>query len=222
VSHHQAPSRALLHCGRLTLAIALLGCVLAGPASAAAPTPESATSCGGRLTRATPSTNDPNLINYTFNCDWGVSSYTLIVNRGLNDDTTLDDFSSSAGVFDASGNPDSTESFSCSGTIPGNGVNCNAGAGGLLPAPEFAQGSFNTSDPYCANIPVGSPAGTRPEPTALVELVVTDTTGAQDGPFRLRLHGSCPAVHVVKVKVKPKTKKHQSGKGAKKTVGAKS
>jgi hypothetical protein len=112
-----------------------------------------------------------------------------------------------------------TESFGCAGTIPGNGVNCNAGAGGYLPAPDSAEGSFDTSDPYCANIPAGSPAGTQPEPTALVELVVTDTTGAEDGPFRLRLHGSCPAVHVVKVKTK--TKQHQSGKSAKQKGSAK-
>jgi hypothetical protein len=203
-----------LHSGGLTLAIAVLGCVLAGPASAAATTPESATNCGGSLTRATPTTTDPNLLNYSFNCDWGVSAYTLIVNRGLNDDTTLDDFSSSAGVFDPSGNSVPTESFSCSGTIPGNGVNCNAGVGGYLPAPDSAQGSFDATDPYCANIPAGSPAGTKPEPTALVELVVTDTTGAEDGPFRLRLHGKCPVVHVVKVK--PKTKQHGSAKRTRK------
>lgn len=219
MSHHQARSRAPLHCGGLALAVALLGCVLAGPASAAATTPESATSCGGSLKRATPTTNDPNLLDYTFNCDWGVSSYTLIVNRGLNDDSTVDDFSSSVGVFDLSGNPLATVSFGCSGTIPGDGVNCNAGAGGYLPAPDSVQGSFDTSDPYCANIPAGSPAGTKPEPTALVDLVVTDTTGAEDGPFRLRLDGRCPAVHVVKVK--PKTKKHQSGKRGKKRAGAK-
>jgi hypothetical protein len=214
VSHHQARFRALLHCGGLALAVALLGCVLAGTASAAATTPESATSCGGSLKRATPTTNDPNLLNYTFNCDWGVSSYTLIVNRGLNDDSTVDDFASSVGVFDPSGNPLATESFGCSGTIPGDGVNCNAGAGGYLPAPDSVQGSFDTSDPYCANIPAGSPARAKPEPTALVDLVVTDTTGAEDGPFRLRLDGRCPAVHVVKVK--PKTKKQQSGKSGQK------
>jgi hypothetical protein len=219
VSHYQARSRVLLRCGPLTLAVALLGCVLAGSAGAAATTPESATSCGGSLTRAKPTTNDSNLLAYKFQCDWGVSAYTLIVNRGLNDDTTVDDFSSSAGVFDTSGNAVATESFGCSGTIPGNGVNCNAGAGGYLPAPDSAEGSFDTSDPYCANIPAGSPAGTQPEPTALVELVVTDTTGAEDGPFRLRLHGSCPAVHVVKVKTK--TKQHQSGKSAKQKGSAK-
>ena len=219
MSDHGARCRALFHCGSITLAAALLGCVLAGPASAAAPTPESATNCGGSLTKAKATTNDPNQLDYTFNCDWGVSSYTLVVNRGLNDDTTVDDFSSSVGVFDPSGNPVATESFGCSGTIPGGGVNCNAGAGGYLPAPDSVQGSFDTSDPYCANIPAGSPAGTQPEPTALVELVVTDTTGAEDGPFRLRLHGSCPAVHVVKVK--PKIKQHHSAQRAKK-AGAKS
>jgi hypothetical protein len=205
VSHHQARGRALLRCGRLTLAVTVLACGLAGTASAAATTPQSTTNCGGSLTRAKPTGNDPNLLDYSFNCDWGVSSYTLIVNRAPNNDTTLDDFASTVGVFDPTGNPVGTESFNCTGTIPGDGVNCNAGAGGYLPAPDLAQGFIDTTDPYCANIPPGSPAGTRPEPTAVVELVVTDTTGAEDGPFRLRLSSKCPAVHVVK-KTKPKTK----------------
>jgi hypothetical protein len=77
-----------------------------------------------------------------------------------------------------------------------------------MTAPFFAGGTFDPVDPYCANVPSGSPAGTRPEPTALVELVVTDTTGAEDGPFRLHLSGTCPVVHVVKPK--PKPKKHKS------------
>ena len=114
-------------------------------------------------------------------------------------------------MFDPTGNPLSTESFSCSGTIPGNGVNCNAGAGGYMAAPNWAEGTFDITDPYCPNIPKGSPAGTKPEPGAVVELVVSDTTGAEDGPFRLRLAGKCPAVHV-KPKSKSKTGR-QAGQG---------
>jgi len=89
----------------------------------------------------------------------------------------------------------------CSGEIPGYGINCNAGAGGSIVSPDWAEGTFDTTEPYCANIPPGSKPGTKPDPAAVVELVVSDTTGAEDGPFRLRLSGKCPAPNA-----KPKTK----------------
>jgi hypothetical protein len=210
---------ALLRAALSAAAFAALCGVLADSAVAATtpapPTPESATNCGGSLTRATPTTADPNLLNYKFNCDTAITAYTLVVNRGLNDFSTVDDFSSTAGVFETSGVADPKELFSCSGTIPGDGINCNAGAGGSMTSPEFAEGTFDTTEPYCASIPAGSPAGTQPDSTALVQLVVTDSTGAEDGPFRLRLDGTCPAVHVVKPKSKkPKTKKHGARQGA--------
>jgi hypothetical protein len=214
VSHRNARVHALIRPALITLAAAALACATAGPAAAAAPAPESATNCGGSLTKGKATVDDPNLVDYKFNCDWGISSYTLIVNRGQNDDGTVDDFASAASVFDSSDSPVSV-GVSCFGTIPGDGVNCNAGAGGYVAAPDTIEGSFDTIDPYCANIPAGSPAGTKPEPAAVVQLVVTDTTGAQDGPFRLRLAGKCPVVHVVKPK--PKPKKH----GAKKATGKK-
>jgi hypothetical protein len=116
----------------------------------------------------------------------------------------------SAGNPVTAGKPPTAEAFNCTGTIPGAGVNCGD-AGVALTAPDFVSGTFDTTDPYCPNIPTGSPAGTKPEPSAVVQLVVTDTTGAEDGPFRLRLTGTtCPAVHVVKPKPKPKSK--HSGK----------
>jgi hypothetical protein len=209
-----APARLAL----VTLVVAALGCVLAGPAAAAAPPPESATSCGGSLTKGKATVDDPNLVNYEFNCDWGITGYTVIVNRGQNDDGTLDDFASAPSVFDTLGNPVSV-GVVCSGTLPGDGVNCNAGAGGFVAAPDFIEGSFDATEPYCANIPAGSPAGTQPDPTAVVQLVVSDTTGAEDGPFRLRLRGSCPAVHVVKPK--PKAKHHASRNGQDKKAARK-
>jgi hypothetical protein len=207
--HRKAERRAVKWWVPASLALVAGGALLAQPALAATPAPESATQCGGILKRAKPTADDPNLLSYKFTCDWGISAYTLIVTRKANDDATIDDYGSSVSVFDPTGNPLSTESFSCSGTIPGNGVNCNAGAGGFMAAPNWAEGTFDTTDPYCPNIPKGSPAGTKPEPGAVVELVVSDTTGAEDGPFRLRLAGKCPAVHV-----KPKVKSKTSGKQA--------
>ena len=188
----------------MSLAFAVGVGLLTQSALAAVPTPESATHCGGVLNRAKPTADDPNLVNYKFTCNWGVSAYTLIVSRKPNDDATIDDFASSVTVFDPTGNPLSTQSFSCFGQIPGNGINCNAGAGGYMAAPNTAEGSFDLTEPYCANIPKGSPAGTKPDPSAVVQLVVSDTTGAEDGPFRLHLGGKCRPVHVKKVKAKTK------------------
>ena len=206
--HCKAERRAVKRRVLASLALVMGGVVVAQPALAAAPAPESATQCGGILKRAKPTLDDPNLLNYKFTCDWGISAYTLIVTRKSNDDATVDDFASSVSVFDPTGNPLSTESFSCSGQIPGDGVNCNAGAGGYMVAPNWAEGTIDTTAPYCPTIPKGSPAGTKPEPGAVVELVVSDTTGAEDGPFRLRLSGKCPAVHV-----EPKTKTKTTGAG---------
>jgi hypothetical protein len=132
----------------------------------------------------------PHLSSYKFASDWGISAYTLIVTRGADDDSIIDDYSSSVSVFDPLGNALSTQSFSCSGTIPGDGVNCNARAGCYMAAPNWAEGTFDTADPYCPNIPKGSPAGTKLQRGAVVELVVSDTT---DGPFRLRLAGNAAA-----------------------------
>ena len=187
--------------------------LLTPAALAATPTPESATQCGGILKRAKPSADDPNQLSYKFTCDWGVSAYTLIVTRKPNDDATIDDFASSVSVLDPTGNPLSTQSFGCFGGIPGNGINCNAGAGGYMAAPNWAEGTIDLTEPYCANIPKGSPAGTKPDPSAVVQLIVSDTTGAEDGPFRLRLSGKCPAVHI-----KPKAKS-KTGSGRQSTAG---
>jgi hypothetical protein len=214
--HRKAERRAGKRGALLSLAFALGVGLLTQPALAAAPTPESATLCGGILNRAKATADDPNLVSYKFTCNWGVSAYTLIVTRKPNDDATIDDFASSVPVLDPTGNPLSTQSFNCFGGIPGNGINCNAGAGGYMAAPNWAEGTIDLTEPYCANIPKGSPAGTKPDPSAVVQLVVSDTTGAEDGPFRLRLAGKCPAVHI-KPKLKTKTKGGKSS-GAKATT----
>ncbi|HTU86982.1 MAG TPA: hypothetical protein VMF57_15505 [Solirubrobacteraceae bacterium] len=175
------------------LAFAVGGGVLAQSALAAAPTPESNTSCGGTVTRAKPTSLDPYLLNYQFSCDWGISAYTILVNRKPSDYTTIDDYNGAPSVFDPVGTPDAKVSVVCSGTIPGISINCNAGAGGVIPAPGVTEGSLDTTAPLCPYIPKGSPKGTKPQPGAIVELVVSDTTGAEDGPFRLYLTGKCPS-----------------------------
>jgi hypothetical protein len=208
VSYRKAESRAGSRVALMVLALIVFGSILVPSAVAATPTPESATLCGGTLTRAKPTADDPNLVNYKFNCNGGITAYTLIVLRTPNDFNTIDDFDTNPLVFDTTGNPLSNVALNCAGQIPGNGINCNAGAGGSVPSPDWAAGTFDTSEPYCANLPVGAKPGTKPDPTAVVELVVSDSTGAEDGPFRLRLNGKCPAVHAKpKAKAKAKAKK---------------
>lgn len=209
MSHRKAKRRTGRRSALVALALAPFGSVLVQSAVAAAPTPESATLCGGTLTRAKPTADDPNLVSYKFDCSQGISAYTLIVLRQPNNFNTIDDFDTNPLVVDPTGNPLSTVALSCAGQIPGNGINCNSGAGGSIPSPDSAEGTFDATEPYCANIPPGSPAGTKPDPTAVVQLVVSDWTGAEDGPFRLSLAGKCPVVHV-----KPKTKKKAGGSKA--------
>jgi hypothetical protein len=216
-SHHRALACARRRSVRLlfgAVAMSMASALFAASAGAAPPTPESSASCWGSLTKdpaATPTSDDPNLLDYTFRCNAAISAYTLIVNRGLSDFENVDDFSTTVDVVDHLGSTVPTASFTCEGTLPGNGVNCNAGAGGLMPIWDNTKGTFDLSDPYCKNIPAGSRPGTLAEPRAVVQLIVTDWTGAQDGPFRINLSSACPAVPdrvpPVKHKTKPKPKK---------------
>src|ERR1700722_11517056 len=89
-----------------------------------APPPVPVTWCGGSLSLATPTIDDPNLLNYKFHCDGQVTAYTVVVNRPghLNDE--IDDFSPSTSVFDPiTGALVTTVSLNCTGTLPGSGVN---------------------------------------------------------------------------------------------------
>jgi hypothetical protein len=201
--------RALARLSLPTVAGGLLVCALPASASAATVTPQSATDCAGELYKA-PTADEPNLLSYKFHCDTAISAYTLLANRQIYDYSTIDDFSANAEVVDPTGNVLSTESFGCSGQLPGNGVNCNAGAGGVMSAWDFADGQIDTADPYCANIPVGSPPGTVAEPPASIQLVVTDSTGAQDGPFRLFMMPGCGPTPKPVPKHKPKTRAKRS------------
>jgi hypothetical protein len=176
------------------------------PAGAATTvTPESLTNCGGSLRKA-PTSDEPNTLSYKFHCDGGITAYTLVISRQANDFNTIDDFSPNSLAYTTSGEPDSKVSFTCSGSIPGNGINCNTG-GSTLPSPENVEGTFDTTDPYCGTVPTGSKAKTnKTEPRALVQLIVSDVTGAEDGPFTLNLSSACKAQHAAKKSVKHRRK----------------
>jgi hypothetical protein len=193
-----------------------------GVASAAPPTPVSTTLCGGPLTvDPAPTPDDPNLVDYKFYCNQDITAYTLIVNRRLWDFDTLDDFDPTPQVIQPDGATSSTESVECSGTVPGSGINCDAGPGGLVSAWDNISGSFDLVEPYCKFLPPHAKPGTKATPQAVVQLVVTNTTGAENGPFRLNIKPDCPRVPdqvPFPPKPKPKPKPKHTHKKVKRTV----
>lgn len=197
-------------------AVALTFGAFAATADAAlAPPPTSAATCYGGVSPA-PTSDDPNLLDYKFNCDTRITAYTVIVNRGLDNAATVDDFDPAPGAFLQDGStPDATVAWTCEGYLPGLGPNCNTGKkDAFMGAWSWVNGSVDPVDPYCKSLPAGAKPGTPAVRQASVSLVVTDVTGAQDGPFRLYYSQKCAAVpDRVPAPVKPKAKaKHRSKK----------
>jgi hypothetical protein len=207
-------------------AVALSVCALPGVAAATATaatapvTPASLTDCGGHVSAdpGAKAASEPYLLDYRFSCDGTISAYTVIVDQEGDRGGAIDDFDPAPSVFQADGvTPSSTESVTCEGTTPSDGINCNLGAGGALTAGYSVVGSVDPLQAYCKHLPTtanGKTAkpGTPAEPQARVQLVVTDATGAEDGPFNLGPVKACPRVpNVVPTakakKTKPKTAK---------------
>lgn len=201
--------RAGVHSFAAALVSAAVLAAFASVASAAGDPVQAATTCRGFL-KQTPTMDEPNNLTYNFDCTRQITGYTLVVDRTPTDLTTVDDFSTTADVVDGTGAIAPSESFGCEGAIPGAGVNCN----GTMSAVNFAIGSFDMSDPYCPSIPAGSPPGTAPTAQATVKLVVSDSTGAENGPFRINLNRFCPIVKATPLpKHKHKSKcRHTHGK----------
>jgi hypothetical protein len=193
------------------------------PASAAA-TPSGIVNCRGSLAKAKATADDANLLSYSFSCNGDIEAYTIVANREINDFSTLDDFSPSVTVADSKHVVSTTESVACEAVLPGNGVNCFANGsttGAVVSAHQFVAGSFDTTDPYCGvaarTVKVKGKKGKTKlipaEPRAVAQLVVSDTTGAEFGPFPLNLKPGCPAAHKAKAKgTKTKTKKKSAVK----------
>jgi hypothetical protein len=203
----------LVACG---LALATLG--LSTPAGAATPvTPTSLTYCGGTVS-ADPGgkvADEPNLLDYTFKCDTGITAYTVFIEQqgDAASGGTLDDYNPSPSVFESDAvTPSPTESITCEGTTPSDGINCNLGTqGAQLSDGFFASGSVDPIQAYCKHLPTNANGklakpGTPAVAQALVQLVVTDYTGAEDGPFTLGPAKACPKVPNVVPTPKPKPK----------------
>jgi hypothetical protein len=164
----------------------------------AAQTPQSATTCWGSLKhdRTGVASGEPNLLDYSFYCNTDITAYTIVIDRRPNRTGNIDDFNPGPLVNLPDGTPSSTQAFGCAGTIPGDGFDCNAGKGGVMSAWNTAVGSFDPIDPYCgsssaSSAQTGAKAATSAEPQAHVLLVVTDSTGADDGPFTLAIKNAC-------------------------------
>ena len=231
-----APARAMQSalCRRgAVIGVALVGCggglaTAALPAAGAATpvTPASLTNCGGSLSpdSSGKAAGEPYLLDYKITCDGDITAYTIIFNQQGDQGSTLDDYNPSPSVFQNDGvTPSPTESATCEGTTPSAGINCNFGAGGKLSAGYVVDGSVDPVAPYCKHLPPGkrtgtyARAGTPAVPQGLVQLVVTDSTGAQDGPFKLRYTATCPKVPNVvpaakakKAKAKKATRSHKA------------
>jgi hypothetical protein len=191
-------------------AVALTSCCLLGGTAQA--TPIAPVGCRGGLTKGAATANDPNLTNYSFNCSGDIESYTLVVNRTPNDLSTFDDFNTAPSVYNfALTTISPTETVDCQATTtPGDGINCFAQSSAnpqTITAYNWIQGYIDTTDPFCGGVPKGAKAGTAAEPAAVVQLVVTDTTGAEWGPFPLSRSPACPKLKLAKPAKKTKKKK---------------
>jgi hypothetical protein len=187
-------------------------------ASAATVTPESLTNCTGGVSLDTsPTSDDPNLLDYQFQCDTDITGYSVLINRPGKAFTGIDDFSSTANVFLPTGDQVTTEQFTCSGTTPGDGINCNAGAGGFGSAGTTISGTVDTVDPFCSSLPAHAKPGTKPEPAAIAQLIVSDNTGAEDGPFKLWMKPLCKPVKPAPKPAAKKSVKKSTKKSAKKS-----
>lgn len=165
-------------------------------AANSAPPPASLTNCSGHLAADSAAAKDgePFLTDYTFSCSTGITAYTILVDLVAGHDDNLDDFGPSPSVVGPPGAPSPTESVTCEGATPSSGVNCNAGAGGVLTAGNKVVGSVDLSASYCKYLPAKAKPDTLAVPRANVQLLVSDETGAEDGPFDLKLNKACPKV----------------------------
>lgn len=139
------------------------------------------------------------------------------------------------------------ETVTCNTDAPSDGFDCNGGSVisttggatpsytdpctnvtaattytsiGCIPNGDSVQGQIQLAAAYCAYIPKGSKAGTPRVPRAIVDLLVTDDSGAQDGPFELTPSFKCAKVAAVAPTPKPKpVKKKKTAK--KKTTKSK-
>lgn len=134
------------------------------------------------------------------------------------------------------GSADTTTNISCEQSAQLSAINCNTGLptvtsgvttnNGYIPESERVHGDFDLDQAFCKHLPNTKKLGTPAVRQAQVWLLVSDNTGAEDGPFRLTLSGKkCPKVgnFVTKksIKAAEKAAKKSSKKHTKKTTSKK-
>jgi hypothetical protein len=187
----------------MTVCVGAGACVVPAVSDAAAPTPASFTNCSGSLKpdSGAKKAKEPNLLDYSFTCNSGIVAYTVIAYQAGDDNAAIQDYAPAPLVFETDGlTPSPTETVTCEGAQPSNGINCNTGTylseinGGY-----YVDGTIDLGGTYCKHFPTPAKGktlrpGTPAIQTARVQLIVTDWSGAQDGPFALREPKACPSV----------------------------
>jgi hypothetical protein len=196
-------SRGVLRCGALLTACATAVICAVPSTGAAAVTPTSRTGCHGSLSPDSggAAKGEPNLLDYSFHCNGGITAYSIIVDQWRDPSGAIDDFTAAPSVFETDDvTPSPTETVSCEGILPSDGINCNTGTyAAQVSDGYYVAGAFDPVQTYCKHLPTDASGNTlapgfRAVPTALVQLLVTDYTGAEDGPFLLREKQACPKV----------------------------
>jgi len=187
----------------MTVCVGAGACVVPAMSDAAAPTPASFTNCSGSLKpdSGAKQAKEPNLLDYSFTCNGGIVAYTVIAYQAGDDNAAIQDYAPAPLVYETDGRtPSPTETVTCEGAQPSNGINCNTGTYlSEITGGYYVDGTIDLGQAYCKHLPTPAKgkslrAGTPAIQTARVQLIVTDWSGAQDGPFALRPAKACPAV----------------------------
>jgi hypothetical protein len=177
----------------LTLARPLLAAVLA--LAVWAPTAGAAANannydCRGHIEAGKPAPGDDDVqVLYVFGCGGPITGYQLQPQIG---DTGFDTATS---VFDAQGNPITTDSFTCQGDFPGWGINCTGIYSGNY---GKITGQFSIAGKLCDE--------PRVDPLLTVVYATVDSKGAItqniSGPYDLgRPHGCPPSAQAGKTRI---------------------
>jgi hypothetical protein len=178
-------------------------CMVPAASSAATITPASFTGCSGSL-RTDPGSRkarEPGLLDYSFTCNSGISAYTILATQSGDFGSPIQDFAPAPLVLEGDHvTPSPTETVTCEGAQPSAGINCNTGTYlSEITGGYYVEGSIQLGQSYCKHFPTPARGktlrpGTAAIATARVELIVTDWSGAQDGPFTLVRPTACPWV----------------------------
>jgi len=204
----------------MTVCVGAGACVVPAVSGAATITPASFTSCSGSLKpdSGAKKAKEPNLLDYSFTCNSGIVAYTVIAYQAGDDNASIQDFAPAPLVYETDNKtPSPTETVTCEGAQPSNGINCNTGTYlSEITSGYFVDGTIDLGQAYCKHLPTPAKgktlrAGTPAIPTARVQLIVTDWSGAQDGPFALKPAKACRTVPNVAPQPVAATKSKKAG-----------